>query len=152
MVLFRLRCVVPFSGHGGKPACVPVTGRFHGLAGRFAVFWDGLVGRCRCSRWSGGRVREGDDGRGDAGDRVLQPGVRERARGLGLAGAVPVPVADGPEFRDLAGQRLVAGLSGADRGEDEAAGAGEGQVAGADGLPGAASLCGRAARRGRRRG
>jgi len=59
---------------------------------------------------------------------------------LDLRAPVPVPVGDGLVSGDAAGQRLVAGVPGADRGEDEAAGAGQGQVAVADGEPGAASL------------
>src|SRR6266542_941522 len=88
----------------------------------------------------GGWLGEGEGGGGGGGDRVGGPGGGDRAGGLGLAGTVPVPAGDGAVFRDLAGQRLVAGPSGADCGEDEAAGAGQGQVAAADGLPGAASL------------
>src|SRR6266536_6011082 len=121
----------PFAGHGGSWRDGAAAGGFP-RAGR-AVWW-------RSFGCPGGLVGEGDDGGGGAGDRVLRAGVAERAGRLGLAGTVPVPAGDGAVFRDLAGQRLVAGPSGADCGEDEAAGAGQGQVAAADGLPGAASL------------
>ena len=53
---------------------------------------------------------------------------------------MPVPVNDETVFRDFPGQRLVAGSPGADRGDDGTAGAGAGDIAGPDGLPGAASL------------
>src|SRR5438876_3547252 len=66
----------------------------------------GVLRLFRGSRIGSGRpcglVRHGDDGRGGAGDRVLRAGVAEGARGLGLAGAVPVPVDNGPEPGDLA--------------------------------------------------
>ena len=44
------------------------------------------------SRWSGGVVGHGDDGRGDAGGGVLRGGVAEAAGGFGLSVTVPVPV------------------------------------------------------------
>ena len=67
------------------------SGRVHGLAGSSRADW-------RCFRWSGGGVGHGDDGGGDAGDGVPRARVREGGRGLGLAGAVPVPVDDVPVF------------------------------------------------------
>jgi hypothetical protein len=65
-----------------------------------------------------------------AGCRAGFRGAAER-----FAGAVPVSIGDGTLSRDLAGQRLAGGPSGAERGEDQAAGAGRGQVAVADGCP-----------------
>src|SRR6266567_4873140 len=130
----------PFAGHGGSWRDGAAAGGFP-RAGR--AVWGVLEwfrGGWRSFGCPGGLVGEGDDGRGGAGDRVLRTGVAERAGRLGLARAVPVPAGDGAVSRDLPGQRLVAGPSGPDCGEDEAAGAGQGQVAAADRLPGAASL------------
>src|SRR5580704_9993297 len=93
-------------------------------------------------RWSGWLVGHGDDGGGDPGEGVLRAGVAEAAGRLRLAGAVPVSVGDGAILPDFPGQRLVAGSPGADGGENRAAGAGVGDLAGPDGLPGAASLPG----------
>src|SRR6266571_845384 len=56
-----LRWVVPGRGHAGGRRVVPGDGRFHGPAG----WCPGVV--LRCLRWSGGRVREGDDGGGGPG-------------------------------------------------------------------------------------
>jgi hypothetical protein len=53
---------------------------------------------------------------------------------------VPVPVNDVPVPPDLAGHGLVAGAAEADRGQGRPDGAGEGQVPGPDGEPGAPSL------------
>ena len=55
---------------------------------------------------------------------------------------MPVPVDGVPVFRDFAGHGLVAGVPEADRGQGRADSAGEGQVAGPDREPGAASLPG----------
>jgi hypothetical protein len=94
----------------------------------------------QCFCWSGGGVGHGDDGGGDAGDGVLRAGVREGRGGLGLAGAVPAAIDNGPGSSDFAGDGLVAGVPEADRGQDRADGAGEGQVAGPDPEPGAEPL------------
>ena len=111
-------------------------GRFHGSAS----WCPGAV--LRCLRWSGGRVREGDDGGGGPGGDVRASCAGEGAGALGLAGAVPVPVDDGAVFRELPGQRRAAGPAGAERGSHDAAGAAVGDLAGLDALPGAASLPG----------
>ena len=75
--------------------------------------------------------------------------VREGRGGLGLAGAVPVPVDGVPVLSDFADHGLVAGVSEADRGQDRPDGAGEGQVPGPDREPGAAPFpCGHGGERG----
>ncbi len=101
-----------------------------------------LPGFLRCSCWSGGFVGQGDDGLGDPGGGVREAGVPEGAGTFRLAGAVPVPVDDHAAFCECAGQGGVAGLPAADRGDDGAAGRGVGDLAGLDGLPGAAPLPG----------
>src|SRR5712692_8594091 len=113
-----------------------------GSTGRRTGLSEGVSGRGGRFRWSGGLVGEGDDGPGDAGGGVRAAGVREGAGAFRLAGAVPVPVDYRAQFAECAGQGGVAGLPEADRGDDGAAGGGKGDLAGLDGLPGAASLPG----------
>src|SRR6266571_2736759 len=102
-----LRWVVPGRGHAGGRRVVPGDGRFHGPAG----WCPGVV--LRCLRWSGGRVREGDDGGGGPGGGPGAAGAGEGAGALGLAGPVPVPVDDGAVFREFPGQRRADGFPGA---------------------------------------
>src|SRR6266404_1311505 len=133
---FWLRWVVPECGHAESRRVVPGAA---GSTGRRVSVGPG----CECSCWSGRVVGHGYDGCGGAGDGVRAAGVREGAGAFRLAGTVPVPAGDGPVFPDCAGQRGVGRSPGADGGEDRAAAAGAGDLAGLDGLPGAASLlCG----------
>jgi len=103
--------------------------------------------------WSGSRPADGDGGRGGPGGRVAA-GLLERLAGFGLVVAMPVAVDGDPAPAD-AGDHGPAGA-----GDDAAgqagrcssvpgaadggpAGGGEGDLAGMDGLPGAAALGGR---------
>ena len=115
---------------------VPDDGRFHGPAGCFPG--DSF----RCLRWSGWRVGEGDDDRGDPGGGIRAAGTGEGAGAFSLADAVPVPVDDRAVSGEFPGQCRAAGLPGADGGGDGAEGAGVGDLPCLDGHPGAAPFPG----------
>ena len=112
----------------------------------------GVLGGFRCFRWSGGRVRDGDDGGGDAGGGAFAAGAGERAGALGLAGAVPVPVDDGAVSCRFPGQCRIAGFPGADRGESRRGGCGRGRSRGAGRAARLGAPSGQGQRRARRRG